>query len=362
MKDLVNKLLLYVICSYLLCQTGFTPLETAAVTVALSGSCLCTYFGDTKITYLLIGSYCVLCLRHPEFGFYLPLLVYDAFRCSRIISLPPILVTGFIVGARLPVSLLFPWLFTAVVSVFLSFLCERIDFLLLQLHKITDESKETTLALRERNRALIEKQDSEIHVATLSERNRIAREIHDNVGHMLTRSLLQTGAIKIINKDPALEESLSTLHDTLNTAMTSIRTSVHDLHDDAIDLSCALTDIISPIDKPAIRLEYDMEAPAPREIKYAFIAIVKEAVNNIQKHSNATSASITVWEHPGFYRLQIQDNGTGKIRTPNPGIGLSNMEERVTSLGGRIRFTTENGFGILITIDRKGGQNESIDC
>lgn len=361
MKDLVNKLLLYFICGYLLCHTGLTPLTTTAVTVALSGSCLCTYLGNVKLTYILIWSYCLLCLWRPEFGFYLPLLLYDAFRYSRKYSLPPILAAGIYVWTCLPAFLLFPWIMTAVISIFLSFLCDRIDSLLRQLHQITDESKETTLALKERNRALIEKQDSEIHVATLSERNRIAREIHDNVGHMLTRSILQTGALKVINKDPALEESLSTLHDTLNTAMTSIRTSVHDLHDDAIDLSCALTDIISHIDQPAIQLEYDMEEPAAREIKYAFIAIVKEAVNNIQRHSNATAASITVREHPGFYRLQIQDNGTVNTQIFNQGIGLSNMEERVASLGGRIRFSTENGFGILITIGRKGGQNESID-
>lgn len=352
MKDLGNKLLLYVICSYLLCQTGFTALTTAAVTVTLSVSCLCTYWGGTRLIYPLIGGYCFLCLCRPEFGFYLPLLLYDAYRCNRKISLPPSLAAGIYVGTCLPVSLLFPWFLTAVVSIFLSFLCEKIDFLLRKLHRIADESKEATLSLKERNRALIEKQDSEIHIATLSERNRIAREIHDNVGHMLTRSLLQTGAIKVINKDPALESPLSTLHDTLNTAMTSIRTSVHDLHDDSIDLHCALTDIISPIEKPEISLEYDMEQPPPRDIKYAFIAIVKEAVNNIQKHSNASSAHITVREHPGFYRLQIQDNGTVNTRALNQGIGLSNMEERVASLGGRIRFSIDAGFGILITIDR----------
>lgn len=44
-------------------------------------------------------------------------------------------------------------------------------------------------------------QDYEIYLATLKERNRIAREIHDNVGHMLTRSILQLGALSVINKD-----------------------------------------------------------------------------------------------------------------------------------------------------------------
>ena len=97
--------------------------------------------------------------------------------------------------------------------------------------------------MHERNQALIEKQNADIHAATLSERNRIAREIHDNVGHMLTRSLLQVGALKVIAGDDSLDEPLTELQNTLNTAMTNVRTSVHDLHDDAIDLESTLWEI-----------------------------------------------------------------------------------------------------------------------
>lgn len=86
--------------------------------------------------------------------------------------------------------------------------------------------------------------------------------------------------------------------------------------------------------------------------KYAFIAIVKEAVNNIQKHSNAKNASIRVCMHPGFYLLSIADNGTKISTTDSRGIGLSNMEERVRALNGVIRFDTENGFKITIIIRR----------
>lgn len=353
MKDLGNKLLLYIIGSYLLWFTGLTPLTITAFTIALAGSSLCTYLGNSKIACVLLWCYSFLCLPYPEFGVYLPLFLYDACRYSPKYTLPPILATGIYAGLHFHNLLVFPYICATIISALLSFFSGQIDSLRKQLHQMEDESKEVTLALKERNRALIEKQNSEIHIATLSERNRIAREIHDNVGHLLTRSILQTGALKVINRDPVLNEPLSTLNDTLNTAMTSIRTSVHDLHDEAIDLSCVLTDIISHVDKPAIRLEYDMDEPVPREIKYAVIAIVKEAVNNMQKHSNATSAQITVREHPAFYRLQIDDNGTAKKHKYNHGIGLSNMEERITALGGTIRFSTENGFGIFITIMKK---------
>ena len=64
-----------------------------------------------------------------------------------------------------------------------------------ELIRLRDTSTELNMALKEKNRNLLEKQDNEIYLATLKERNRIAREIHDNVGHMLSRSILQMGAL-----------------------------------------------------------------------------------------------------------------------------------------------------------------------
>lgn len=61
-----------------------------------------------------------------------------------------------------------------------------------------DTDTELKLVMEQRNRELLEKQDNEIYLATLRERNRIAREIHDNVGHMLSRSILQVGALATI--------------------------------------------------------------------------------------------------------------------------------------------------------------------
>lgn len=353
MKDLGNKLLLYLIGGYLLSFMGLTLESIAAFVVSIAVSSLFTYMGNNRYCLIFVWLYSALVIPFPVFGIYLPLLLYDGWREDKRFSLPPLVMTSLFFLTWIPQNLIGLFLVVAVFSILLSFYCARIDSLQHELHQTRDDSKETTLALRERNQALIAKQDFEIHAATLSERNRIAREIHDNVGHMLTRSILQTGALKVINKEPTLEEPLSTLHDTLNTAMTSIRTSVHDLHDESVDLKSALLDIISPVENPTLRLEYDISKPVKREIKYAFIAIVKEAVNNIQKHSNASLGTIILREHPGFFHLQIEDNGTNISKTSDSGIGLSNMEERVLALGGRIRFSTENGFCIFITIFKK---------
>ena len=84
-----------------------------------------------------------------------------------------------------------------------------------KLRRTQDDSKKRNLLLSQKNKALQEKQDYEIYNATLKERNRIAREIHDNVGHVLSRSILMVGAAKTINKDPGMTAMLKNLEDSL---------------------------------------------------------------------------------------------------------------------------------------------------
>ena len=214
------------------------------------------------------------------------------------------------------------------------------------------------MALKEKNRNLLEKQDNEIYLATLKERNRIAREIHDNVGHMLSRSILQMGALLVSHSEEPLHGQLSSVNDTLGQAMTSIRESVHDLHDDSVDLRLSVGEILKPMrQKYTVQLDYDMTKAVPRAVKYCFLGAVKEAMSNVIKHSDATRIEITLREHPVFYQLKIRDNGTGnqrKAQSEKPeGIGLLNMRNRVEALGGTFRVTEENGFQIFISIKKK---------
>ncbi len=361
MQDLGNKLLIYLAgCSFIWCL-GVDDQAIIAVTLSLLLSCLCSFFRDTRICDILVLLFSLFCLIVPGFSPFLPLLIYDAtYRREKLL-----LAAGTPAAIRallwLPKMLLFPYLLLISLSFLLAGYSRKNQGLLRELHLIRDRSTEAEIHLKEHNQALIQKQDSEIHAATLSERNRIAREIHDNVGHMLTRSILQTGALKVINRDPELEEPLDTLKDTLNTAMTSIRTSVHDLHDESIDLQSVLQEIASSAPEVSIHLEYDVDEDLPREIKYAFISIVKEAVNNIHKHSSGDSGKITVREHPGFYLLQIRDNGTpDKLPPKTDGIGLSGIRDRVHSLGGTMRIDTAHGFLLNISIT-KGARYESFD-
>jgi signal transduction histidine kinase len=218
---------------------------------------------------------------------------------------------------------------------------------------LRDEVAGKNLQLSDQNYKLAQAQDNEIHLATLKERNRIAREIHDNVGHMLTRSLLQSGALLVINKDEQLREPLESLRSTLDSAMTSIRESVHDLHDDSIDLEKVLNDSINTVDSRfTVDLDCDIGANVPGNIKLCIIGIVKEGISNAVKHSTGDRISIVIREHPAFYQLMLKDNGScSEIK--ESGIGLKNMRDRAEALKGVITFTpSEEGFRIFMSIPK----------
>lgn len=107
---------------------------------------------------------------------------------------------------------------------------------------------------------------------------------------MLTRSILQLGALSVINKDETVGEAINDLSGTLNTAMTSIRSSVHDLHDDSIALKPAVEDCIRPLkDRFAVSCDYDFSERMSRDVKLCFIGVIKEALSNTAKHSNGDS-------------------------------------------------------------------------
>lgn len=218
-----------------------------------------------------------------------------------------------------------------------------------ELKVLHDNQTEKDMIQKEHDRMLMENQNNMIYMATLKERNRIAREIHDNVGHTLTRSILQLGAIKAINTEPVLKKPLEDLHGSLGDAMTNIRKSVHDLHDESIDLESSIRQLTEGISALDIHVDYDMSNTIPKDIKYSFIAITKEAVSNAVKHSNGDTLDILLREHPGFYQLIVKDNGTD-IKINNTGIGLANITDRVNAMKGTLKISTDKGFKLLITV------------
>lgn len=325
-----------------------------------------------NIIPVLAGSFVIfgLCsLWFSDLLLFFPLLLYQTLSAGLFpLAVAELPLWGFLVFQinRFPAVLCLLGIFGFILSFFLWLYAEKYQTLYQDFHQIRDDSEEHALLLSEKNKALLEKQDYEIYAATLRERNRIAREIHDNVGHVLSRSILMTAACKTINKNDALDPLLGNLEESLNSAMNSIRSSVHDLHDDAVDLEDAIKGLVKDFTFCPVNLTYDMSRQIPREVKYSLISITKEGLSNVMRHSNADSVKILLREHPALYQLCIEDNGTpgngipdiqteadiNKEKNTSGGMGLSNIRDRAKALGGTVQITQENGFRIFVTIPK----------
>ena len=151
-----------------------------------------------NIIPVLAGSYVIfgLCsLWFSDLLLFFPLLLYQILSAGLFpLAVAALPLWGFLVFQinRFPAVLCLLGIFGFVLSFFLWLYAGKYQALYQDFHQIRDDSEEHTLLLSEKNKALLEKQDYEIYAATLRERNRIAREIHDNVGHVLSRSILMT--------------------------------------------------------------------------------------------------------------------------------------------------------------------------
>ncbi len=357
MSRLIDKLSILLICLAGFCMADDITVPVAALLVSVALSSLVQMLTGVRAALTIaLGS--ALCGTVPVFFCALPLMLYDALREKKWWLTIPAALILFRLRELSSMQLLITAA-AAVTAVILYIRSSHLEKAVGNLTQMRDKTAEANMQLSGQNLRLAEAYDNEIHLATMRERNRIAREIHDNVGHMLTRSLLQAGALIIINKDESLKEPLEGLKNTLNNAMTSIRESVHDLHDDSIDLKKLVQDSINAVDKRfTVRLEYDMSENVPGKIRLCMAGVVREGLSNVVKHSDGDRVNVVLREHPGFYQLMIEDNGScGEIK--KEGIGLRTMEERAESVGGSISFTNNNGFRIFMIIKRQGYENSS---
>ena len=365
MDKLIDKLLILMIALTLYIPSVDHIYMVIPILIAVLLSALLSYFEDHRIILSIYFSFILICFFESSFLFFIPLICYDilifkikwiwAFaliplvaNSNEILSLNKVLIVVFLLLVYL-----------------LKYRTISLQSMKKEYYELQYNANEALMQLEKKNKALMEKQDYEISLATLNERNRIARDIHDNVGHMLSRSILQVGALLTICKDENINQMLTSIKDTLTEAMDSIRSSVHNLHDQSINLKTEVQKLIDNMEGYTISFDYDVKTSPDKELKYCFISVVKEALANIIKHSNATKVSIVIREHPGLYQLVIQDNGTlvsyrneDQIQEKTSyaikkGIGLKNIEDRVTALNGNINISFNKGFRIFISIPKK---------
>ncbi len=357
MRRLFDKLIILFCCLPSVIGADSFAVPVITILVVITFTCLFEAFRDKKrVRILLTLIFCAFSVYYPPLSLLLPIVIYDLCKARNyyLLTIPAVVVL-FCFDRLYSIKDLLILLGAGAVSVFLAVKSTKLEEHEKKLILLRDEDTEKQNLLYAKNKELIEKQDYEIQLATLAERNRIAREIHDNVGHMLSRSILQVGALKVIEKDEAVKEQLSSIGDTLSGAMDSIRSSVHRLHDESVKLSYSVSDALSALDgKCEVRLDCDIPESAPPQVKMCFIAIVKEAVSNVIKHSDCTKVTAILREHPAFWQLIFEDNGTPKSLEKPSGIGLTNISDRVEALNGVCRIDRNRGYRIFVTVPKEG--------
>lgn len=353
MNRLIDKLAILLLCMMSLAMSdSFIEPVIVAITAVTASAAAQLLTGKAEAS-VIIAACSLACGVYPLFFCMIPLMLYDALWEKKWWLVLPAAAVLINIGDMRIMQIVMT-LAAIAVTVIIYHRVSGLEQTVTKLTLLRDEIAGKNRQLGEQNLRLAQAQDNEINLATLKERNRIAREIHDNVGHMLTRSLLQSGALIVINKDEQLREPLESLKSTLDSAVTSIRESVHDLHDDSIDLKKVIEDSISSVDSRfTVMLDCDVSEYMAGNVKLCMIGVVKEGLSNAVKHSTGDKISIIVREHPAFYQLMLEDNGScSEIK--ESGIGLKNMRDRVEALKGRISFTpSAEGFKIFVSIPKQ---------
>ena len=235
-----------------------------------------------------------------------------------------------------------------------------------RLHAMRDDLREKVLALQDVNARLLRAQDHELRAAALSERTRIAREIHDGVGHVLTRLLLRVKALQVTHRDePGVVADLATLDSDLGEALDSMRRSVHALSEEGEELATSLNLLGSRCGIAKVEVDCSTQTEPPPAVARCVVAVVREALTNAARHGRAASARVAVTDYPAFWQVTVDNDG---IVPPgdeplgdgdkNAGLGLRSMTERVEALGGRVRITPRPRFTVFATIPKDAAGRE----
>jgi signal transduction histidine kinase len=198
-------------------------------------------------------------------------------------------------------------------------------------------------------------------VTVLKERNRIAREIHDTVGHTLTTVLVEIEAgRRLLSKNTELaQQKFELAQEQVRKGLTDIRHSVKLLKDrgNILEFIPAIESLILETRKHA-GVEIECELPSyillNNDVEKILYNALLEGITNGIKHGNSTKFTIKLSLKDDEVNLLVKNNGTG-CENVMPGFGLTSMKDRVESCGGTLDIYTrpEDGFRIEIKIPLK---------
>jgi len=212
--------------------------------------------------------------------------------------------------------------------------------------------------LQETNRQLREYSLKAEELAVMKERNRLAREIHDGLGHYLTTINIQIqAALATFEKKPdRARELLLKAGNQSQEALSDVRDSVATLRapmDESLPLEMIFRDVLKGCECTGIETNFMMlgvERPMSPPLRFALFRTIQEAVSNIQKHAHAANIWVSLdFRQERQIELIIRDDGVGSDRAEG-GFGLLGLRERARLVNGNLNITTSPGKGFEIDL------------
>lgn len=356
MEYLIRILFLTAVLGKLIIQGNTSAIE---VTVLLLLAAVNIFKHKFRVTWIVLivetAIITVGCIYNINFSVLYALIAYDArSKDMKLLALPAVVLAIYFSGINSSMEVLA-----------LIFLAYMFGNLVLKYRKNISSFKETydnerryRYELEAAKQKLLNSAKEAAYIAEIRERNRIAREIHDTVGHSIAGVLLQLQVVQKLRykddekSDNLLKDSIERLSEALNV----MRNTVHNIRpSNSMGLEY-IEGIINNFNYCIVNFKHSGDFNSlPANVLETISSDVKEALTNAYKYSKATAIDIKIDVKDSFVRVYIKDNGEG---CPNlkEGFGLLGIRERIKNLGGTVSFSGENGFMIVYIIPISKGE------
>ncbi len=300
-----------------------------------------------------VGSY--ICTNHTLLG-----LSYRLFSIRDYISYYDISVQKYLYGIDnliTSISVLLFLLFCVCIIITQNGTIEEVKALYKQLSDANEE-------LQEANIKLEEYANIKGKMGETKERNRLAREIHDTLGHTLTGLSAGIDAcITMIEYSPeSTKEQLNMLSDVARNGIKEVRRSVNELRPDALErlnLEYAITKMIEEMNQlTSTKVEFycDIEnLKFDEDEENTIYRVIQESITNSIRHGHAHSITVNLTKIYSDIHISIKDDGIG-CKNLHKGFGLKHIVERVEMLRGKVEFDGTNGFITKVIIPIRWGE------
>lgn len=224
---------------------------------------------------------------------------------------------------------------------------------------------------RSRHKAELLTQEVEV-LATNLERTRIARDIHDSLGHSLTTLDVQLALAERYSQSTSwdeenqakLRQSIKTAQQLTTQCLTEARQSLHTMRESSFSLRDALQTLADQMRQFfVINLRVELPSNLPQQLSYQIYLMVKEGLSNVQKHAQAERVNLSVVADKQTITVTLTDDGCGfDIMAVTSGYGLQGMRERSQLLGGQlsINSTPTQGTTLKITVPINSSTDEEV--